>query len=179
MKLFILPNCPFCKRVLYFVQYKSLPVEIVTISPEELPLYSHATVPIMQWDDGTTMNDSIPLIREIEYRFPHPIGFVGPVEPRMQWASMIISKMPGYKDICMADEKSESLQQIFTTTMLPLMEEIQDLVEDDFFIMGPTFSVADCILAADLSPLLAKNFNGMPPEIPAYCKRVLQKCQIR
>jgi glutaredoxin 2 len=69
--------------------------------------------------------------------------------------------------------------KIFTENILPVLEEIIYKVEDEYFLMGPTFSVADCILAADLSGLrLVKNIN-LPKQIIKYIERVEERCNIK
>lgn len=74
--------------------------------------------------------------------------------------------------------KSEAAD-IFTTNVLPLLEPIIEKVEDEFFLMGPTFTVADCVLAADLSGLRLVQNIDVPKEILDYIDRVERRCRVR
>lgn len=180
IQLISFEHCPFCKRVELFCSYKNLPIEKKIITPKDLPAYGHAEVPIVIFEDGSAYNGSIALLREIEYRFPHPIGFVGPVEGLVQSTSMIMNGIPGYFD-CISPKSSledTEKQTIFQNNILPLLEDIIEKVENDYFLMGPTFSVADCILCGDLFPFFQNNIFEMPEEIQRYYQRVLQKCRV-
>lgn len=178
MKLFVFENCPFCKRVELFLSYKSIPFEKQILPQEDLPIFGKSSLPVVAFDDGTIMDNSIPLLREIEYRSPHPIGFVGPVEPKVQWASMLFTSTPYFGDICKQLLLKEEMSSVFTKYFLPPLTDIVEMVEDEYFIMGPTFSVADCILAADMLPFISYGFDGIPTEILSYQKRVFQKCRL-
>lgn len=98
--------------------------------------------------------DSVKILRDIEEKFPFPIGFIGPIEATFQWSTMILTSYP---------EISEDI-------LAPIFEEIEEKVEDEYFLMGPTFSVADCVLASDLQQI-GKNFP-LPPLIQMYTERV-------
>ena len=109
-----------------------------------------------------TSSESLTTIRDIEEKQPFPIGFIGPIESLFQWSSMIISALPEFS------------QEILN----PIFEEIIEKVEDEYFLMGPTFTVADCILASDLKNienLVIKNSTKkilLPSEIKNYIQRV-------
>lgn len=72
----------------------------------------------------------------------------------------------------------EEGSDIYEQNILPRLEEIIEKVEDAYFIMGPTFSVADCVLAADLSGLRLVEGIELPPQIPAYIARVERQCNV-
>lgn len=211
MKLYHYPHCPFCQRVRLFLGYKNIPYESLVLSYEDTntpqKLCKSQTLPIFDFGDGIIMNESLNIIREIENRFPHPIGFLGPVEGLFQWASMAMISLPRYFDMLLPayfdhykefkdnqktaqyfksskekkrgksfDQLKEESPEIFKNNIIPQIEEIIEKVEDEFFLMGPTFTVADCVLAADLSGLrLVHNIN-LPSEISSYIDRVEQKC---
>lgn len=214
MKLYHYPHCPFCQRVRLLLGYKNIPYESVELSyaDSETPekLIGQKMLPIMEFDDGKIMGESLDIMREIEYRFPHPIAFVGPVEGKFQWASMVAVGIPRYFDLLLpyfpdhyeefekfpegkkyfceskekkrgksfADLKAES-HTLFEKNIRPHLQEIIDTVEDEYFIMGPTFSVADCVLAADLSGLRIVDEIECPEEIVKYVERVEKMCGVR
>ena len=213
MKFYYYPHCPFCQRVQLFLGYKNIPHEAIVLSydDKETPkkLCGSSTLPIIDFGNGKIMNESLLLIREIENEYPHPIGFIGPVEGLFQWSSMIMTSIPRYFDILLPvlfdhykeftdfpaggkyfqeskekkrgktfiELKKESAD-IFEINIIPLLEPIIEKVEDEYFLMGPTFTVADCVLAADLSGLrLVKNIK-IPQEITDYIVRVEKRCRV-
>jgi glutaredoxin 2 len=214
MKFYHYVHCPFCQRVRLFLGFKRLAYESVVLSYADADTPTQLTgkhmLPIIEFDDGVVMNESLDIIREIEMSFAHPIGFIGPVEPHFQWASQIAVGIPRYFDLLLPwyfshytaeferfssgaeyfkqsketkrgksfEELKTEAPQIFEEFVRPELNEIIDRVEEKFFVMGPTFSVADCVLAADLSGLrLVKNIP-LPPEIPAYIARVEEMCGV-
>ena len=213
MKFYHYPHCPFCQRVRLFLGFKGIPYESIAVSyaDHETPekLCGKKMLPIVEFDDGKIMNESLDILREVERRFPNPIGFVGPVEPKIQWASMIAVGIPGYFDLLLpwyldhyqefrdmpdgteyfqkkkeekrgktfAELKAEGTE-LFKNGIRPHLEEIIEAVEDEYFIMGPTFSVADCILAADLSGLRLVENIELPKEITHYIERVEKHCRV-
>jgi glutaredoxin 2 len=212
MKLYHYPHCPFCQRVRLFLEFKKIPYESIELSYADIEtptkLIGQKMLPIIEFDDGTIMGESLDLLREIEQRHPQPIGYIGPVEGPLQWSSMAVVGIPGYFDLVLpwylehyrqefvSDPKGkayyregkeakrgitfEALKakriEIFNDQVLPHLEEILEKVEDQYFVMGPTFSVADCVLAADLNGLRLVPDIALPPEIPAYIKRVEKHC---
>lgn len=213
MKLYHYPHCPFCQRIRLFLGYKNISYESIVLSYDDKEtlktLCDSNTLPIVEFDNGKVMNESMNIIREIENAYPHPIGFLGPVESMFQWASMIVTCIPGYFDVLLpvyfdhykeftdfpeggvffkeskeakrgksfAELKKET-PEIFTKNILPQLEEIIEKVEDEFFLMGPTFTVADCVLAADLSGLRLLEGIDLPKEIGDYIRRVEVRCGV-
>ena len=205
------PHCPFCQRVRLFLEFKKLEYKSVEIAyyDEEarIKLTGTPLLPVVEFDDGTILGESLDILREIESRFPRPIGFVGPVEPLFYWAGGAACSIPRYFDLLLPvlpdhysefqnDEKAKSFFQqkkeklrgksfqqlkserieIFENNVRPHLEPILQKIEDEFFLMGPTFSVADCVLAADLSALRIVPEIALPPQILKYCERVERKC---
>jgi glutaredoxin 2 len=213
MKLYHYPHCPFCQRVRLLLGYKNIPYESVELSyadaetPEKL--IGQKMLPIIEFDDGKVMAESLDILREIELRFPHPIAFIGPVEGKLQWASMAAVGIPRYFDLllpCFPDHYQEfqkfpegkkyfqaskekrrgkSFEQLkaeapklFEENILPHLQEILDTVEDQYFVMGPTFSVADCVLAADLSGMRIVKNIAVPENLVQYIERVEKTCKV-
>lgn len=215
MKLYHYPHCPFCQRVRLFLAFKGIEYESIVLSYDDnetsASLGLPTMLPIMDFGDGRVMNESLEIIRMIEQVQPYPIGFVGPVESKIQWASMAAVNIPRYFDLLIPwypdhyrsefgafpegekyyreskeakrgktfEALKEERVEIFETAVRPHLSEIIDKVEDEYFIMGPTFSVADCVLAADLSGLRIVPDIAVPIEITHYIERVEKHCRLR
>lgn len=215
MKLYHYPHCPFCQRVRLFLGFKNIPYESIELSYDDKKttdlLGFPKSLPIIDFDDGKRMNESLDIIREVEYRFPNPIGFIGPIEGILQWASMAAVGIPRYFDLLLPwypdhykkyfekfpsgakfyQEGKEKKQgqtffqlkeqriKLFNENIRPHLGEIIEKVEYEYFIMGPTFSVADCVLAADLSGLRIIPDLNLPKEITHYIERAEVRCRTK
>ncbi len=215
MILYHYPHCPFCQRIRLFLSLKGIAYDSVVLSyddaetPRKLGLTK--MLPILDFGEGKILNESLDILREIEQKTPYPIGFIGPIEGVLQWASTAVVNIPRYFDLLLpwypdhyrsefdqfpAGEKYfreskeakrgktfETLKndrvQIFDENIRPHLQDIIDKVEDQYFVMGPTFSVADCVLAADLSGLRLVPDINVPIEIINYIDRVERQCRLR
>jgi hypothetical protein len=156
-------NSFFSGRIENFLRFKNLEYKKVytAFSPEKKT--KNLIIPPAKTDDflveiifenDEKFSGTLSSIRETEERFPFPIGFIGPIESTLQWSSMIIAALPEFS--------KQALEPVFA--------EIQEKVEDEFFLMGPTFTVADCILASDLKNLQKQ--MGIPVFLTKYIERV-------
>ncbi|MEI7511107.1 MAG: glutathione S-transferase N-terminal domain-containing protein [Candidatus Peregrinibacteria bacterium] len=213
MILYHYEHCPFCQRLRLFLGFKGIPYTKQLLSYADTKtqedLIGKRVLPIMDFEDGMVIPESLDILREIEMRVPHPIGFIGPVEARLQWASQVVITLPGYFNLLLPyylehytqefalhpdgavyfqsskekkrgktfEELKKEIPQIYEENIKAGLLDIAAVVEDEF-IMGPTFSVADCVLAADLSGLRLVPGIELPPEIPAYIKRVEARCGV-
>lgn len=213
MTLYHYEHCPFCQRIRLFLGFKGIPYTKKLLSYDDTATQESLTgsrmLPIMDFGDGVIINESLHIIREIENRAPYPIGFIGPVEPILQWASQVAVTLPGYFNLLLpyylehytkefslfpsgaeyfrtSKEKKrgktfEDLKKeaplLYEENVREGLEKIAETVEDGF-IMGPTFSVADCVLAADLSGLRLVPNITLPQGIPEYIKRVEARCNV-
>ncbi len=117
-------------------------------------------------DHKEIFENSLHALREIEAEFPHPIGFIGPVESILQSTAMLFPK-----DITI--KKSENISIAFSH----IFESIIEKLEYSDFLMGPTFTVADCVLAGDLKAMQTSLNAKLPPELSQYILRVENKCK--
>lgn len=158
MKLIANPAQHFSKRIILFLGFKNIPYTLIKTQTNEFP--------ILEINEKKYIGNTLNILRDIEYAFPYPIGFIGPVETKIQWASMILTSTPSFQKIIQNQEISKeemiSYQEIF--------EEIEGIVEDEYFVMGPTFSVADCVLSADLSV-----FSSLSETLTNYITRVKKR----
>ena len=137
-------NFSYWGRIQNFLDFKSLPFSYLEENFSNL----HSSY------SEISSEDSIKLLRDIEYNTPFPIGFIGPIESIFQWSTMVLTS---YSDL-----HQDILDSVF--------EEIIAKVEDEYFVMGPTFSVADCVLMSDLKEI-EKTFV-LPDLIKQYTLRV-------
>ncbi len=213
MILYHYEHCPFCQRIRLFLGFKGIPYQKKLLSYADTKTQEMLTgmrqLPIMDFEDGVIINESLNILREIEMRAPHPIGFIGPVEPSLQWASQEAVTLPDYfsvllpfylqhytKEFALHEDGARYFQSSKEKkrgkTFTELEQEAPQLYEenikaglldiakivDDQFIMGPTFSVADCVLAADLSGLRLVEGISLPNEILEYIHRVEARCNV-
>lgn len=113
--------------------------------------------------------DAVETLRALEFQFPHPILFIGPVEGELQWVEGVLPSIALFEN--------KKIEEILKT-LEPYFQEIEEKVEDQFFVMGPTFSVVDCILAGDLIVLVEHLKIELPREISSYIVRVKNKCRV-
>lgn len=158
-------------RIQLFLQYKkaeykfSQPTE--TQLPDFLQQFKTADFPaLINSNSKEIFDNSLNALREIEAEFPHPIGFIGPVESVFQSTAMLIPKK-------ITTQKSEDILQLFSQ----IFDNIIDKIEYSDFLMGPTFTVADCVLAGDLNAMKTIYSITLPSELSAYIIRVENKCR--
>ena len=163
-------------------------------------------LPIIDFGDGKIMGESLDLIKELEKRFPEPSLTHQWIEPDLDWASNIAVRAPKYFDVVIPfflDEfegapefdaagikyfkegkeakrgKSfETMKQeapaVYKENIIIILAEIVERVEGGW--VGQQFSLADCVLAADLSGLRSVKNIEIPPQIIAYIEKVEDQC---
>ncbi|HID91537.1 TPA: hypothetical protein EYP45_00240 [Candidatus Peregrinibacteria bacterium] len=162
-------------RIQLFLQYKQAEYKYIKLvnetdaqaikMKEELQIKSFPVLINQTNEHKEIFENSLHAMREIEEEHPHPIGFIGPVESLFQSTGLLLPKT-------FSSQSNETIIKFFTT----IFEEIIDKIEYSDFLMGPTFSVADCVLAGDLQAI-EKCFNvSLPTEISEYIIRVSKKC---
>ncbi len=165
-------TCAHTNRIQLFLRYKHCPYNHVEINDYEKSSiqfqYKNKNFPFLISEKNTTpaiFENSLDAMREIEEVFPHPIGFIGPVEPLLQTSSLLLPKTLSHTD-------TKTILNFFST----LLKDITKKLEYSDFLMGPTFSVADCVLTGDLQALEQCFPITLPPPLVQYCQRVSQKC---
>lgn len=210
MKFYHYPHCPFCQRVRLVLKAKGISYENKPLSYADgktpTGLIGKKMLPIIAFDDGTVMGESLDLIRELEKRFPEPSLTHNWIEPDLDWASNIVVRAPKFFDVVLpfyleefkgAPEFDEVGAKYFKDskeakrrkTFAELKAEAPELYRDNLIIIlteiinrveggwvGQTFSVADCVLAADLSGLRSVKGIIIPPQIINYIEKVENQC---
>ena len=160
-------------RILLFLQYKKAEYTHTEVSQEKLKelktQFNFSSVPVLintRNNKSEIFENSLHALREIEEEFPHPLGFIGPVESLFQSTSMLIPKTLNTKN-------SADIRTLFSE----IFESIIDKLEYSDFLMGPTFTVADCVLAGDLQAMQHIFSLKLPKELTEYVIRVQNKCK--
>jgi glutaredoxin 2 len=210
MKFYHYPHCPFCQRVRLVLKAKNIVYQDVPLSYADVKtptdLIGSKMLPIIEFDDGTKMGESLDLIKELEKRFPEPSLSHQWIEPDLDWASNIAVRAPKFWDVVLpfyldefegAPEFDEAGAKYFKEgkeakrgkTFAEMKKEAPTLYRDNLIIIlaeiverveggwiGQQFSMADCVLASDLSGLRSVKGIPIPPQIISYIEKVEMKC---
>jgi len=210
MKFYHYPHCPFCQRVRLVLKAKNVVYQDIPLSyaDEETPkkLIGSKMLPIIEFDDGKIMGESLDLIKELEKRFPEPSLSHQWIEPDLDWASNIVTRAPKFWDVVLPfyldefegapefdaagakyfkegkeakrgktfAEMKKDAPTLYRDNLIIILAEIVDRVEGGW--IGQQFSMADCVLASDLSGLRSVKGIPIPPQIIAYIEKVEMKC---
>ena len=158
-------------RIQLFLQYKKAEYTFSEPTETQIPFFlkqfNISEFPaLVNSTSNEVFENSLHALREIEAEYPHPIGFIGPVESVLQSTAMLIPKK-------ITTKNSEDILKLFSQ----IFDNIIDKIEYSDFLMGPTFTVADCVLAGDLNAMKTVYSITLPPEVSAYISRVENKCK--
>lgn len=173
-------------------------------TPEKL--IGKKMLPIIDFGDGTVMGESLDLIKELEKRFPEPELTHQWIEPDLDWASNIATRAPKFWDVVLPfvldefdgapefdeagakyfqeskeSKRGKTFEQmqadapaLYMQNLVIILAEIVERVEGGW--VGQKFSLADCVLAADLSALRSVKGVDIPPQIIEYIEKVEDQC---
>lgn len=171
----IFETCAHTNRIQLFLKYKHIEYKYIKLenSTDAKALEIKENLKIKNFpvlineinQETQIFENSLHAMREIEEVYPHPIGFIGPVESLFQSTSLLLPKT-------LSSQNTETIFKFFTT----IFEDIIDKIEYSDFLMGPTFSVADCVLAGDLQAIKSCFNISLPSELSEYIERVSKKC---
>ena len=210
MKFYHYPHCPFCQRVRLALNYKGLEYEDIVLSYADVEtptnLIGAKMLPIIEFDDGTVMAESLDLVAELEKRFPAPAYYTETTEMLVDWASKAVMQIPRYFDLTLpwhldayadAGEFDEAGRKYFKEgkekkrgitfeelkAMAPeiyqasVLPHLLEIMEKlDGGFVGKEFSAADCVLASDLLGVTIVDGIDLPEAIADYVARVEDKC---
>lgn len=210
MKFYHYPHCPFCQRVRLVLKAKNVVYEDLPLSYADKATPAKLTgkklLPIIEFDDGKIMGESLDLIKELEKRFPEPTLSHQWIEPDLDWASNIVVRAPKFWDVVLPfyldefegapefdeagvkyfkegkeekrgktfAEMTKEAPTLYRDNLIIILAEIVDRVEGGW--IGQQFSMADCVLASDLSGLRSVKGIPIPPQIISYIEKVEMKC---
>lgn len=197
MKLYDMQMAPNPRRVRIFLAEKNLDVEKIEINLIEaenlnedfLRLSPRGLLPTMEFDDGTVLDESVAICRYIEELHPEPnlLGSDGKSraviecwQRRMEFDGLqpllenfrnsfpgfaergVAGLPPGYKAIPELAERGQRRYQLFQQTL-------NDLLEDNEYISGDQFSIADITALCTID--FAKAMKIEIPENNTHSKR--------
>ena len=103
MKLYHYPHCPFCQRVRLALGAKKHPYESVVLSYADhqtpVSLVGAKMLPIVEFDTGVVMAESLDIIYELETRFPQHQLIFDETHKNIEWASAVMVSIPRYFDL--------------------------------------------------------------------------------
>ncbi|NCP67040.1 hypothetical protein GW756_01900 [bacterium] len=210
MKFYHYPHCPFCQRVRLVLKAKNIVYQDVPLSYADVKtpteLIGAKMLPIIDFEDGKVMGESLDLIKELEKRFPEPSLTHNWIEPDLDWASNIVVRAPKFFDVVLPfyldefegapefdeagakyfqegkeakrgktfDELKADAPAMYNQNLVIILAEIIERVEGGW--IGQHFSMADCVLASDLSGLRSVKGIELPPQIIRYIEKVESQC---
>ncbi|WP_414502277.1 glutaredoxin 2 [Zymobacter sp. IVIA_5232.4 C2] len=128
MKLYVYDHCPFCVKARMVFGLKQVPVELETVLNDDVKtptaLVGKKMVPILQKDDGTSMGESMDIVRYIDERYPMPDGeemscLAGPTRPEIaEWTKSVMPivmrlTMPRWVKVPLKEFATESARSYF------------------------------------------------------------------
>ena len=209
MKLYHYPHCPFCQRVRLALGAKKIAYEsiIPSYADAKTPtqLVGKKILPIVVFDDGEVLAESVDIIQALDNRFDHHPLFRKDTQKELTWVTRVV-QIPRYFDLLLphyldtykdAPEFDEAGTEYFRTTkeqkrgttFTALKAERKNIYEQNIdpvlnqfrhkiehgFIQEK-FSAADCVLAADLSGLRIIPEIALPSLITEYIERAEDYC---
>ena len=210
MKFYHYPHCPFCQRVRLMLNAKNIEYEDIVLSYADVEtptnLIGAKMLPIIEFDDGTVMAESLDLVVELEKRFPAPALYTETTPALVDWASKAVMQIPRYFDLTLpwhldayahaaefdeagvkyfkeGKEKKRGVTFKELKSMAPeiyqnnVLPHLLDIMEKlDGGFVGKAFSAADCVLASDLLGVTIVDGIDVPEAIINYVQRVEAEC---
>lgn len=210
MKFYHYPHCPFCQRVRLMLNAKELEYEDIVLSYADVEtptnLIGAKMLPIIEFDDGAVMAESLDLMVELEKRFPEPALYTETTPALVDWASKAVMEIPRYFDLTLpwhldayadAAEFDEAGKKYFQegkekkrgVTFVKLKAQAPEIYQMNVLphlleimekldggFVGKVFSAADCVLAADLLGVTIVDKIDVPEAILTYVRKVEDHC---
>ena len=191
MKLYDFPGPPSPRRVRVFLAEKGVEIEVVAVNiregahfkPEFANVNARLTIPALELDDGTVLNESEAIQRYVEEKYPaNPLFGRTPEERAVVTNWLRIIECDGYMAVAEALRNSSPRFENRALTgprdiaQIPelgvrgkarigyFFEELDKQLVNNEFIVGDTYTVAD------VNALVAVDFAGMLEQaIPENC----------
>jgi glutaredoxin 2 len=203
MKLYLYDHCPFCVRAEMVAHYKQVPVEQVYLLNDDeatcIELIGAKQVPILQFDDGRAMGESLDIARKLDelgnpQRLIRPHGDYLPIQEHINqvrlasWCLMfprdIALGLPEFATQAARDyfqaKKEQIIQRPFAQALAETSEH-KAVVEAMLASLPPldlpsthgdTLSWDDVLLYPGLRNLSMVEGLAFPPEVRAYVEEV-------
>lgn len=203
MKLYLYDHCPFCVRAEMVAHYKQVPVEQVYLLNDDeatcIELIGAKQVPILQFDDGRAMGESLDIARKLDelgnpQRLIRPHGDYLPIQEHINqvrlasWCLMfprdIALGLPEFATQAARDyfqaKKEQIIQRPFAQALAETSEH-KAVVEAMLASLPPldlpsahgdTLSWDDVLLYPGLRNLSMVEGLAFPPAVRAYVEEV-------
>ena len=203
MKLYLYDHCPFCVRAEMVAHYKQVPVEQVYLLNDDeatcIELIGAKQVPILQFDDGRAMGESLDIARKLDelgtpQRVIRPHGDYLPIQEHMNQARLAIWCLLFPRDIALGlpefatqaardyfqAKKEQIIQRPFAQALAETAEH-QAVVEAMLASLPPldlpsahgnTLGWDDVLLYPGLRNLSMVKGLALPPAVRAYIEEV-------
>ena len=203
MKLYLYDHCPFCVRAEMVAHYKRVPVEQVYLLNDDeatcIELIGAKQVPILQFDDGRAMGESLDIARKLDelgnpQRLIRPHGDYLPIQEHMNQARLAIWCLLFPRDIALGlpefatqaardyfqAKKEQIIQRPFAQALAETAEH-QAVVEAMLASLPPlplpsahgdTLGWDDVLLYPGLRNLSMVKGLAFPPAVRAYVEEV-------
>ena len=187
------------------IEYEDIPLSYADVDMPT-KLIGSKMLPIIDFGDGTIMAESLDLLEALEKRFPEPTLSHQWLVPDLDWAQKIVVSIPQYFDVTLPyflddyegapefdaagikyfqegkeakrgqtfAEMKAAVPALYEKNIKPILNVISEKVGDAW--IGPQFSMADCVLASDLSGLRSVRDVSVSALIIRYIERVEEEC---
>lgn len=203
MKLYLYDHCPFCVRAEMVAHYKQVPVEQVYLLNDDetscLTLIGAKQVPILQFDDGRAMGESLDIARKLDElgnpeRPIRPHGNYLPIQEHMNQVRLSIWCLLFPRDIALGlpefatqsardyfqAKKEQIIQRPFAQALAETAEhkaEVEQMLAtlpplDRPSTHGDTLGWDDVLLYPGLRNLSMIKDLAFPAQIRAYIEEV-------
>lgn len=203
MKLYLYDHCPFCVRAEMVAHYKQVPVEQVYLLNDDeascFELIGAKQVPILQFDDGRAMGESLDIARKLDElgnpaRVIRPHGDYLPIQEHMNQVRLSIWCLLFPRDIALGlpefatqaardyfqGKKEQIIQRTFAQALAETAEH-RAVVEQMLASLPPlelpsahgdTLGWDDVLLYPGLRNLSMVKGLAFPPAVRAYVEEV-------
>jgi len=155
MRLYRAPFSTNVERVALALAYKGLEVQSVWIeysdrSPVER-VSGQSLVPVLEFDDGAVVFDSMQIVRALEERFPQPPLYPPDAAGRarmihfVDWFNVVWKTLPnGIEAEIVRDVPDVARIDELAARMQVALNGLETMLDGRAYLMGDVFSAADC-----------------------------------
>jgi glutathione S-transferase len=165
MQLYNLDHSPYATRIRIQIAKKDIPVSIVEIplalkTPEFLNAFPLGKIPLLAFDDGECLPESIPIMEYLEERFPEPLCYPSDATARA-YTRVLMSftdthlgpaMLPFFKALLLPDFALDSNEQfsVVATTLDKLDRWLAKFYVSDGTFEKDKLDMGDMVLAPTL-----------------------------
>jgi len=150
--LYSFRRCPYCMRAHMALKYAGIKTELREVELKSLPdellsVSESATVPVLILDENTVMDESWDIVKWALSQ-NDPDNWLGEDDAYLLDAEILIetndysfkTDLDHYK---YADQHPENTQQYYRQQCVEFIEELEDMLSENNYLLGDTLSLAD------------------------------------